>query len=156
MGTSTSRGIVAWLCVAVSTGALLTIAHFAYGAHVYDDDSRYHVVAPALFALVLSLSVACLYAWRPSRLALWALALIVAVPFVGIFGLFHGGFGHALKLIVYFAGASPERLETIFDSPDFAVPNDAVFEITGTATLVASLVVAHHLVRLLRAAHLGA
>jgi len=146
-----TRRLAGWLCLAVSTEAAVTIGHFVYGAHAYDDSSRYHVVAPALVALLVSLLLAGLYAWRPSRFALRALALVVAVPFVGMFGVYHGGFHHAAKLLVYAAGASPERLEAIFDSPDFAVPNDVVFEVTGCSTLLASIAVTYLLVRLVRA-----
>jgi hypothetical protein len=143
--------LVRTLCLALSIEAALTIAHFAYGAHVYDDSSRYHVVTPVLVALSLSLALAALYAWRPSRVTVWALALVAAVPFVGMFGLYHGGFNHAAKLVAYAAGTSPESLEEIFDSPDFAIPNDALFEASGLATLVASIAVAYLLVRLVRA-----
>ncbi len=151
-----TRRLAAWLCLALSTEAALSIGHFVYGAHAYDDSSRYHAVIPALFVLVLSLSLAGLYAWHPSRFALWALALVVAIPFVGMFGAYHGGFQHAVKLLVYAAGTSPERLEAIFDSPDFAVPNDVVFEVTGCSTLLASIAVTYVLVRLVRAARRSA
>jgi hypothetical protein len=147
-----ARRLVGWLCAAVAAEAALTIGHFAHGAHVYDDSSRYHVVLPALCALALSSALAGLYARRPSRPALWALVVVVALPFVGMFGLYHGGFGHVAKLLAYAAGASPERLEELFDSPDFAVPNDIVFEVTGVSTLVAAVVVAYFLVRVVRSA----
>jgi hypothetical protein len=151
MPSSGTRRNLGWLCAAVSTEAALTIGHFAYGAHVYDDSSRFHVVTPTLVALLLSLSLAGVYAWRPSRVARWALTLVVAIPFVGLLGLYHGGFNHAAKLLACAAGTSPERLEEIFDSPDFAVPNDVLFEVTGVSTFVASIAVAYLLVRLARA-----
>jgi hypothetical protein len=150
-GVGGTRRLLGWLSFAVSLQAAVTIGHFAHGAHVYEDPSRYHIVAPALVALTLSLLLAGVYAWRPSRAWLWALVVVVGVPFVGMFGLYHGGFSHALKLIMYAAGTSPERLAEIFDSPDFAVPNDGVFEVTGLLTLFASLVIVHLFVRLVRA-----
>jgi hypothetical protein len=153
---SAEQRILGWLGLVVALDAGLTIAHFAHGAHVYEDPSRYHVVAPALAALLASLLVGGAYARRPSRLLLWGLVSIVGVPFVGAFGLYHGGVNHVAKLLFYAAGVSPERLEEMFDSPDFAIPNDAVFELTGVLTLVTALAIAHLLARLVRAASRGA
>lgn len=145
-----ARRVLSRVCLAAAAQAGLTIAHFAHGAGVYDDPSRYHVVAPALIALALSLLVAGLYARRPSRAARAVLVAVVGLPFVAMFGLYHGGWSHAAKLLAFAAGSSPERLEAIFDSPDFALPNDVIFEVTGVATLVVGLVVAFLLVRLAR------
>jgi hypothetical protein len=140
---------------AITLETALTIGHFAYGARLYDDASRYHVVAPALVALVLSLLVAGHFARRPSRVALWVLVAVVAIPFVGLFGLYHGGYNHALKLAMYAGGTSPERLEEIFDSPDFAVPDDALFEVTGVSTFVVAVGVAYLLLRLVHSVRDG-
>jgi hypothetical protein len=142
--------ILRWLSVGLTLQAALTIGHFAHGAHVYDDPSRYHVVAPALIALAASLIAAALYARRPSRASLVAVVLVAGAPFVALFGVYHGGVNHLAKLFVFAAGASPERLEEIFDSPDFAVPNDVVFEATGVSTFLVGLAVAWLLVRLVR------
>jgi hypothetical protein len=141
-----------WLFGATAAQAALTIGHFAHGAHVYDDPSRLHVVVPTLVCLALVAGLALVAARRPTPLALWPLAVAVAGPFVALFGLYHGAFGHGLKLALFATGTSPERLLEIFDSPDFATPNDLVFEATGLATLVASVFVTVHLGRLLCAA----
>jgi hypothetical protein len=145
-----ARRVVSQVCLAAAAQAGLTIAHFAHGARVYEDPSRYHVVAPALIAVALSLLVAGLYVRRPSRAVRAVLVAVVGLPFVAMFGLYHGGWSHAAKLLAFAAGLSPERLESIFDSPDFALPNDVVFELTGVATFAVGLVVALLLVRLLR------
>jgi hypothetical protein len=86
---------------------------------------------------------------------LWLLTATVVLPFIVIFGGYHGGFSHVIKLLVYAAGTSPERLQEIFDSPDFAVPNDLAFEASGVFCFVAAVVVAWTLVRLLRVAWHG-
>ena len=138
------------LSAAVAFETALTIGHFVYGAHVYDDASRLHVVMPAIASLSVALFFAGLYAWRRQRLTLWVLVVTVAIPFVGLFGLYHGGFNHGLKLVMYAFGMPPERLEEIFDSPDFAQPSDVAFEATGVATLLAAAVVAFFLARLVR------
>jgi hypothetical protein len=143
------------LSLAVTLQAALVVGHFAHGAHIYDDPSRYHVVAPVLVLLVTALSFAGVYAWRPSRAALSALVGAAGAPFVGVFGLYHGGFSHAAKLVLYAAGVPAERLVAVFDSPDFSMPNDAVFEVTGVLTLVVGGVIALLLARLVRAAGKG-
>jgi hypothetical protein len=147
--TGATRRLVGWICAAAALQTALTIGHFAHGAHVYEDPSRYHVVAPALVAFASAIVAAAYFVMRPSRAALWVLAVVVSVPFVGVFGLFHGGFYHALKLAMYAAGMSPERLEELFDSPDFAAPNDLVFEVTGLSTLLVATGLAYLLARLL-------
>jgi hypothetical protein len=143
------RRALFWLVVATVTQAATTIGHFAHGAHVYDDPSRLHVVAPTVVCVAVVALLAIVAVKRPTPLVLWPLALAVGVPFVAMFGVFHGAFGHGLKLVLFATGTSPERLLEIFDSPDFAAPNDLVFELTGLSTLVVAGVVAHHLGRLL-------
>ncbi len=144
----TARALL--LAVAVETAA--TLLHFLHGARTYHDPGRLHVVGPALAALALVAALTWLFLRRPRRLALGALALATAVPFLGVFGLFHGGWSHALKLAAFHAGASRETLERLFGSPDFAWPDDLVFEASGLLGLVAAAVVAVLLVRLVRAA----
>ena len=126
------------------------VAHFVFGARLYDDPSRNHVVFPVVVSLATVALFAALFAWRECKVARWLLALAVGLPFVGIFGVYHGGFSHVLKLLFFAAGTSPDRLLSIFDSPDFAAPNDVLFELSGVLCFVASLAVAHLLVRVLR------
>src|SRR6266540_6291055 len=78
------------LALATAAETAVTIGHFVYGARLYDDPGRLHVVAPALVALLLTGALTALFAWRPSKLALGALSVVVAVPFLAVFGLFHG------------------------------------------------------------------
>jgi|CZKU01.1.fsa_nt_gi hypothetical protein len=146
------RRAVSWVVIAAAAETALTIAHFLYGAHIYDDPSRDHVIVPALVSLGFAAALGALFAWRPSPVTLWPFVAVVAVPFVGMFGLYHGGFGHVCKLVLFAMGTSPERLEEIFDSPDFAAPNDVAFEVSGVTTLLAALLVTYLLVRLLRTA----
>lgn len=146
------RRAVSWVVIAAVVETALTVAHFLYGAHIYDDPSRDHVVVPAFVSLGLVAAPGMLFVWRPSALTLWPFVAVVALPFVGMFGLYHGGFGHVCKLALFATGTTPERLEEIFNSPDFAVPNDALFEATGVSTLLVGLLVAYLLVRLLRIA----
>jgi putative ABC transport system permease protein len=133
----------------------VTLLHFVHGARTYDDPGRLHVVGPALGFLLLAAVLTATFLRRPGRLTLGALVAGTAVPFVAVFGLFHGGWNHAAKLAAYHLGASRETLERVFASPDFAHPGDVAFELTGLLGLAAAVVVAAMLVRLVREAHRG-
>jgi hypothetical protein len=145
-----ARRIVGQLLAAAAVETLLTIGHFHYGSRLYEDPSRLHVIAPALGFLLLALAMSVFYLFRPGIWTLWPLVAFVAAVYVGLFGIYHGAFGHALKDILFFAGTTPERLGEIFDSPDFVVPDDFFFELTGVATFLAALLVGYCLVRLIR------
>jgi putative ABC transport system permease protein len=144
------------LVVAVAAETAITVSHFAYGARVYADPSRLHVVVPALVALALVVALAALYLWRPGRLALGALSVAVAVPYVGVFGLFHAGYNHVLKDILFWAGAPDATLEWLFVAPDYVRPDNLHFEASGILGLVAAAAVGWWLVRLHREARRGA
>jgi hypothetical protein len=143
---------IGWLLFAVVLETALTIGHFVYGARLYDDPSREHVVVPAVVFLLLAAALGGLYLWRPGRLTLSLLAAEVGAVYVGLFGGYHGAFNHALKDALFFTGMAPERLAQIFDTPDFALPNDVFFELSGVATVFAALVVGHLVIRLVRLA----
>jgi len=122
----------AWtLLAAAALETAVTLGHFAHGAHAYADPSRLHVVAPALIALALLAAATLLFSWRPGKLTFAPIAVLAAVPFVGVFGAFHGGYGHVAKLAAFAAGASRETLDRLFASPDYAFPDDVAFEVTG-------------------------
>jgi hypothetical protein len=148
---ATPRRLVGILLGLAAGEAALTIGHFVYGAELYDDPSRLHVVGPAIAFLVIAGALGVLYLWRPRwwTLALFALEL-VAVD-IGLLGIYHGAFNHAVKDILYHVGVGAERLQQIFDSPDFTVPNDVVYEVTGLLTAVFATYVGIYLVRLVRA-----
>jgi hypothetical protein len=150
---SESRRLVAWLLVLAAVQTLLTICHFVYGAHLYDDPSREHVVLPALIFLAVAAALGGAWLFRPHRLALWLFGAEVALVDIGLFGGLHGGFNHALKDIFFFSGMDGERLAQIFDSPDFAVPDNSLFESSGVAGLLLALAIGYLLVRLIRAEH---
>jgi hypothetical protein len=143
------------LVIATGVESAIVIGHFVYGARLYDDPYRAHPVTPVLVALALVVALAIAF-WRKGwSTALWLLAATVGLPFIAMFGAYHGGFSHVIKLVMYATGTSPERLQEIFDSPDFAVPNDFAFEASGVLCFLAAAVVAWALVRLLRVAWHG-
>jgi hypothetical protein len=153
--TNAARRAVSYLACAAALETLLTIGHFGYGAHVYDDPARLHVVGPAAGFLLLLGVLAALYVWRPRWWTLAPLLLEIAVVYVGLFGGYHGLVNHAAKDVLYWTGTSAERLAEIFDSPDFTVPNNVLYELTGLATPVVAGFVAYYAVRVVRAFRKG-
>lgn len=148
---STKKLVVQLLALAAVQTAL-TLGHFVHGAHVYDDPGRYHIVTPALFFFALGAVLVGLYLKWPGRATRWLVVAEIAFADVGLFGLYHGGFNHALKDLAYVFGTGAERLAEIFGSPDFTVPDDPIYELTGLAGLVMAGVIATYLVRFVRAA----
>ncbi len=143
------------LLLAAAAEAAITLLHFLHGARTYQDPGRLHVVGPVLVFLALAAALTGLFLRRPGRLTLGGLVLATAVPFVGVFGLFHGGWSHAAKLAAFHAGASSQTLQRVFASADFAQPDDVPFEASGLLGLVAAVVVALLLGRLVRETHRG-
>src|SRR5512142_740578 len=129
------------LLLAVTAQFLLVVGHFLYGVHHYQDPGRLHVVVPAVVSMILAAALTLLLLRWPGRLLSIVLAAVVAVPFVGMFGFFHGAWGHLLKCALYFHGASTETLEDLFMSPDFTVPDDVLFELTGIATFALAILI---------------
>ena len=145
-----ARRAVAYLMGAAALETVLTIGHFGYGARVYDDASRLHVVGPAVGFLLLAAALAALYLWRPRWWTLAPLLLEMAFVYVGLFGGYHGAFNHALKDILYWSGTSAQRLAEIFDSPDFTLPNNVFYELTGLLTPVVAGFAGYYAVRVVR------
>jgi putative ABC transport system permease protein len=139
------------LALAAVVETAVTIGHFVYSARLYEEPERLHVVGPALAVLAVTGALTALFVRRPGRILSAALSAVTGVMYVGVFGLFHGGYSHLLKNVAFFAGAPDETLEWLFMSPDYARPDDVAFEISGILGLVASGFVAFWLVRLVRA-----
>ncbi len=139
------------LVAALAAETAITVGHFVYGAHLYDDPGRLHVVEPALAAFVAGTVLTAAFAWRPGRLVLGALSLLVGGFYLALFGLFHGAYHHVLKDAFFFAGATEATLERLFMSPDYVRPDNIAFEASGILGLVAAVVVGWSLWRLIAA-----
>ncbi len=137
------------LATALVAETAVTIGHFVYGARIYDDPARLHVVHPAVGFLVLALALTSVFVWRPGRTALAGVTLAVAVPYLAVFGLYHGAYSHLLKDLLFFAGAPDQTLEWLFMSPDYVCPDDIVFEASGILGLAAAVFTGYALVRLI-------
>lgn len=132
---------------------LLTSVHHAYGAYVYDTPWRLHVLFVSGFAAAVI--IGSLLAHRKStgvarETAFWVFVSVTfAVP-IAIIGLFEGGYNHALKDTLYFAGASLTMMHRLFPPPTYELPSDVFFEVTGVLQLVLAVLAGYELNSLLR------
>jgi putative ABC transport system permease protein len=139
------------LVIAAAAETAITVGHFVYGASLYDEPGRLHVVMPALVAFGLVTAATALLVWRPSSWWRALVATVVSVPYLGVFGFYHGAYGHVLKDLLFHAGAPDATLEWLFMSPDYVRPDSVAFESSGALGAIAAVVVAYWLLRVLRA-----
>jgi hypothetical protein len=132
---------------------LLTSVHHLYGALIYDTPWRMHVVYFSIPAAILIASFLFL-AWRHrgktlGRTAAW-LGVVLALVFpVGLIGIYEGGYNHLVKNILYFSGGT-DLVGHLLPPPDYELPNDVFFELTGIAQVFAALVAGRYLLGLSR------
>jgi hypothetical protein len=109
---------------------LLTIAHHARGALLYESPFRLHVV---LVALPVAAALGIAYRAR-SSLALggvaWAVFLALSLFVGAAIGVYEGGYNHVVANVLYFAGAPRALFERIYPAVS-EVPNDFWFGLTG-------------------------
>jgi hypothetical protein len=134
---------------------LLTSVHHVYGAYVYGTPWRAHVAyVSVVAAAVLAGSFVVLRRRAGTVAGAIALSILtvvtLAIPVVGI-GLFEGGYNHALKNAVYFAGGSLPTMRRLFPPPAYEIPNDVFFEVTGVLQLFLGAAAGRRLYQLLAA-----
>ncbi len=130
---------------------ILTMIHHVYGAVIYDTPWRYRVaviVLPVLLVLVLTYGV---YLRRPGTLlgkaSRWLFIVLTLLVPVGGIGLFEGGYNHLVKNILFFEGVPQTTLGQLFPPPEYEMPNDLWFEVTGVLQFFIGLYAAYYLFR---------
>ena len=133
---------------------VLTSVHHAYGAYIYDTPWRLNVLLVSGIAAVAIIGPLLVLRRRSEgvvgQTAFWALSSVTLVFPIAIIGFFEGGYNHALKDALYFAGASPALMTTLFPPPTYELPNDIFFEVTGVLQLVLAITTTYHLYSLVR------
>ncbi|MGN6156730.1 MAG: hypothetical protein ACTHNL_01415 [Devosia sp.] len=127
------RSAPAWAATFGLLELALTSVHHVYGAYAYDTPWRTQI---ALYAVIAAALIVVLSAGAHRRRGtagtamLWAnMILVLIVPVLAI-GLVEGGYNHALKNLIYFAGAA-DQYRQMFPAPPYEVPADWFFEATG-------------------------
>jgi len=133
--------------------AVTTVRHVC-GAYLYNTLWRLH--AALISTLATALIAVCLRLLRRHAnnsigvAASWTFVTVTfLVPFLG-FGLFEGGYNHALKIALYFAHASPALMARLFPPPTYEMPNDAFCEVTGVLQVIPGFVTGYYLYRFLQ------
>lgn len=124
------------------TTLLLTILHHAYGASIYQDAFRLHVVFLAIpFLLILVVAKRGMMANQNNMnnsISKWVFILLSAVVILAI-GVYEGGYNHLVKNVLYFAGVSRENLDDLYPV-NYELPNDFIFELTGILQFISGAV----------------
>jgi hypothetical protein len=117
---------------------VITALHHFEGGLVYGTPNR--TFAPLIFAIPLLITFGLLYVYKRTRqgFALALFSITTLLLWVGVIGLFEGGYNHTVKVAFYLTGVSPAVMERFFPSYEYVWPNDAFFETSGILTLIAS------------------
>ena len=130
---------------------VLTAIHHGYGAYIYQTPWRLH--AAIVSGTVTLLMGGLLTLFRSPHMRVRALArfcfviLGLLVPFLG-FGIFEGGYNHAVKDILYFSNGSPETMRRLFPPERYELPKDVFFELTGVLQIVPGVLAGYYLLQL--------
>jgi len=131
---------------------LLTTVHHAYGAYAYSTPWRLHVAFVAVATAAVLFGARAVRRDHPSSVAgiaaRWIFVLTaIAVPML-LFGVFEGFYNHLLKNVLYFGGLPMREMTRLFPPPEYEMPNDAFFEITGVLQVVPTVLLIGPLYRL--------
>lgn len=114
---------------------ILTLIHHAYGALIYEDPFRLHVMYGAIPVILIQLLAYRKVQGTSSalirQLAFAAFMLISVVISVCAIGLYEGGYNHLLKNLLYFGGATQATLDLLFPPAVYEMPGNYFFEVTG-------------------------
>jgi hypothetical protein len=120
--------------------------HHVYGGLLYQTSERLWMALGFALAILVTVGLLRYYSTRHSNAALAASAGVIVLLWVITVGLFEGGYNHAYKCVLYFAGVTRERaldLHPALMARDFIYPPDsAFFEISGVLQLLSGCVVA--------------
>lgn len=111
---------------------LLTSVHHIYGAWVYNTPWRLHILVLSIPTLLLTWLLDRLL--RKGTVNILAFAfywVITLVASISLIGLYEGVYNHAFKNVVFFAGVKRETLLQLFPPPEYELPNDFWFELSG-------------------------
>lgn len=131
----------------------LTSIHHGYGAYVYNTPWRLHaVIISGAVTLLMAGLLKVSDSFRSQRLgnaALWGFISVGLFVAVG-FGIFEGGYNHAVKDTLYFWNCSPALMWRLFPPDRYEMPNDTFFEVTGVLQIIPGVLTGYYLFQLVR------
>jgi hypothetical protein len=130
-----------------------TFVHHIYGGIVFESAER--IVLAAIFSAVFAATVWLHRLRRSRRWATYAYNAIVTVFWVGLLGLYEGGYNHTLFVLLRLADAPPPLVASLYPAGpgEGGAPDDVFFQATGVLTFVMALLVAFPLPRSRRPSH---
>lgn len=117
----------------------VTFVHHLYGGLAFDSPGR--VVTAFVFGAVLAGTLWLHRLGAVRRWASWACRGVIAVFWVGLLGLYEGGYNHTLYSVLRWL--DPDRAARLYPAgSDATISSDIFFQGTGVLTLLAGLGVA--------------
>jgi hypothetical protein len=151
MSSAQRDRLTAQALAALATAYGITTVHHLYGG-VADGSTRRLMVPLILLPAVLA-SAGVLVGYRRTgrHTLLVVYACLVTVVVVGLLGLFHGGYAHVYKDLVFLTGA-PASWYVGLNPDEHYPPDDLFFELTGVLDLAAAALVGVTTLRMVQAA----
>jgi hypothetical protein len=109
-----------------------TFLHHVYGGFRYKSAKR--VKLSFIFVVLFALTVLF---YRMGRRHSWAQQTykgIALVAWVGVVGVLEGGYNHLVKVVLWLAKVPPAKLEKLYPSNEYVLPDDIFFEASGILT----------------------
>lgn len=149
MGKERLKPFINWAALTIVAVYALTTIHHIFGGLVDNADDR--LVIPAILAPLVVIALVSLYALRRTG-SVGALITfgVVALLWVLLLGLFHGGYAHLYKDIVFLVDGPPSLYYPLNPSEHYP-PDNVFFEVTGVLDVVAAAFVAYTTMRLISA-----
>ncbi len=143
------KPFINWAALTIVAVYALTTIHHIFGGLVDAADDR--LVIPAILAPLVVIALVSLYALRRTG-SVGALITFgaVALLWVLLLGLFHGGYAHLYKDIVFLVDGPPSLYYPLNPSEHYP-PDNIFFEVTGVLDAVAAAFVAFATMRLISA-----
>lgn len=143
------KPIINWAALTTVAAYALTTVHHIFGGLVDNADDR--LVIPAILAPLVVIALVSLYALRRTGSAGALITFgVVALLWVLLLGLFHGGYAHLYKDIVFLVDGPPSLYYALNPSEHYP-PDNVFFEVTGVLDVVAAAFVAYSTTRLIAA-----
>jgi hypothetical protein len=133
--------------LAILAAYAVTTIHHIFGGVV--DSAENRLLIPGILAPLIMIAVVSLYLLRRNGNAAPLITFaIVALVWVLLLGLLHGGYAHLYKDIVFLVDAPPSLYYSLNPSEHYP-PDNAFFEVTGVLDVVGAAFVAYTAARLI-------
>lgn len=150
----TMKNIQRFYLASLST-MILTIIHHGYGALIYEEPFRLHVAFIAIPVILILIITNRIYQKNHSSISgIISRRILIIVSLLvptGLIGMFEGGYNHLVKNILFFGGMAPSQLIQLFPPPKYEMPNNFLFEVTGTLQFFLGIYTLYYLLKFMKA-----